>query len=69
MYWRRLKNVDSRSQQILLTNILELQELYAELMDTRWGANTHSAEAVRLEIIDRLERWERGEFYSEPNRG
>jgi hypothetical protein len=56
--------VDSASQRILLASIVELQGLYQHLIDPRNGNNPVGATAVYYELLERIKRWEHGEFYS-----
>jgi hypothetical protein len=59
--------VDSASQRILLASIVELRGLYHELIDPRNGNNPIAATMVYYEMLERIKRWEHGEFYSKPS--
>lgn len=56
--------MDIRDLRILLSSIIELRELWHELMDPRRGSNTGTADIVHDIGLDRLERVESGEYYS-----
>jgi hypothetical protein len=57
--------MDTKDLRILLTSIIEIRELYAELMDPRRGASVHTCDAIHDLGMERLERVESGKYYSE----
>ena len=57
--------MDIKDLRILLSSIIELRELYAQLVDPSRGANLIAAEIVHKLGMERLERVESGEYYSE----
>jgi hypothetical protein len=57
--------MDIKDLRILLSSIIELRELWHELMDPRRGANTGTADIIHDLGLDRLERVESGEYFSE----
>lgn len=59
--------MDIRDLRILLSSIVELRELYAQLIDPRNGANGTMAGEVDELGRERLERVESGEYFSKWN--
>jgi hypothetical protein len=57
--------MDIKDLRILLSSIVELRELYAQLVDPKNGANGTMAEVIHDTGMERLERVESGEYYSE----
>jgi hypothetical protein len=57
--------MDTRDLRILLTSIIEIRELYSELIDPRKGASVQTCEAIHELGMERLERVESGKYYSE----
>lgn len=59
--------MDIKDLRILLSSIIELRELYAQLIDPTKGANGTMAEIIHDTGMERLERVESGEYFSEWN--
>ena len=59
--------MDIKDLRILLSSIIELRELYGQLVDPSRGANGIMAEVIHEMGMERLERVESGEYYSEWN--
>lgn len=57
--------MDIRDLRILLTSIIELRELWHELMNPEKGFNENTADIIHEIGLDRLERVESGEYFSE----
>lgn len=59
--------MDTKDLRILLSSIIELRELYGQLVDPARGANGTMAEIIHETGMERLERVESGEYFSEWN--
>ena len=59
--------MDIKDLRILLSSIIELRELYGQLVDPARGANGTMAEIIHETGMERLERVESGEYFSEWN--
>lgn len=59
--------MDTKDLKILLSSIIELRELYGQLVDPARGANGTMAEIIHETGMERLERVESGEYFSEWN--
>jgi hypothetical protein len=57
--------MDIKDLRILLSSIIELRELYGELVNPARGANGTMADIIHETGMERLERVESGEYYSE----
>ena len=55
--------MDSQSHRILRANLIELKELAAEFSSR--GLFPHF-DSIKTTILERSERYDRGEFYTEP---
>lgn len=56
--------MDIKDLRILLSSIVELRELYGDLMNPTKGANGTTAGIIHEMGMERLERVESGEYYS-----
>lgn len=61
--------MDSRDRKILLASIVEVREAYHEAMNPLYGSNLIAAEMLHLLSLERLERWELGEYATTGNSG
>jgi hypothetical protein len=59
--------MDIKDLRILLSSIIELRELYGQLIDPARGNNGITADIIHETGMERLERVESGEYYSEWN--
>lgn len=59
--------MDTKDLKILLSSIIELRELYGQLVDPARGANGTMAEIIHETGMERLERVESGEYFSDWN--
>lgn len=59
--------MDIKDLRILLSSIVELRELYGDLMNPTKGANGTTAGIIHEMGMERLERVESGEYFSEWN--
>ena len=57
--------MDIKDLRILLNSIIELRELYGEIVDPRNGATVKLCESIHDLGMERLERVESGKYYSE----
>jgi len=57
--------MDTKDLRILLSSIIELRELYGQLVDPAKGANGTMADIIHEMGMERLERVESGKYYSE----
>ena len=54
--------MDSADRKILLASIVEVREAYHEAMNPLYGSNPVTAEMLHWLSLERLERWELGEY-------
>lgn len=59
--------MDIKDLRILLSSIIELRELYGYLVDPKNGANGTMADLIDQLGMERLERVESGEYFTEWN--
>lgn len=57
--------MDIKDLRILLSSIIEIRELYAQLIDPARGNNGVIADIIHDTGMERLERVESGKYYSE----